>query len=188
METEAVQEVAVRKERAGIEGGKFLSFRLSGEEYGLDVLKVREIIGLADITGIPQTPGYVKGVINLRGKVIPVIDLRLRFGLPEDTYNEETCIIVVDVSGILMGIIIDTVLEVLDIKSGEIEATPSFGTKLNTDYILGMGKVGKKVKILLDIDEVLTSEELILIETAREGLEGAKHEEISEAGEAAAVN
>ena len=161
METETVQDVNDRQTR--IEGGKFLSFRLADEEYGVDVLKVREIIGLTDITSVPQTPGYVKGVINLRGKVIPVIDLRLRFGLQEDKYNEETCIIVVDVNGVLMGIIIDTVLEVLDIKSGEIEPTPSFGTKLNTDYILGMGKVGKKVKILLHIDEVLTSEELVMI-------------------------
>lgn len=171
METEAVQEFAVRKEKAGIEGGKFLSFRLFGEEYGIDVIKVREIIGLTDITPIPQTPAYVKGVINLRGKVIPVIDLRLRFGIPEDKYNEETCIIVVEVNNLLMGVIIDTVLEVLDIKSGEIEPTPSFGTKLNTDYILGMGKVGNKVKLLLDIDHVLTSEEMVLIEGIKEAVE-----------------
>lgn len=164
METDNAREIATKKENAGIEGGKFLSFRLFGEEYGVDVIKVREIIGLTDITPIPQTPQYVKGVINLRGKVIPVIDLRLRFGITEEKYNEETCIIVVEVNNLLMGVIIDTVLEVLDIKSGDIEPTPSFGTKLRTDYILGIGKVGNKVKILLDIDHVLTSEEMVLIE------------------------
>ncbi len=155
---------AVKKAAKDIEGGKFLSFLLNNEEYGVDVLNVREIIGMIDVTSVPQTPVYVKGVINLRGKVIPVIDLRLRFGLEEAEYDEETCIIVVDVAGLLMGIIIDTVLEVLDIPAAEIEAAPKFGTKVNTDYILGMGKVGDKVNMLLDITKVLTSEELMMVE------------------------
>ncbi|MCK4739330.1 MAG: purine-binding chemotaxis protein CheW [Deltaproteobacteria bacterium] len=151
-------------ESAGVVGGKFLSFLLHNEEYGLDVLSVREIIGIIDITTVPQMPNYVKGVVNLRGKVIPVIDLRLRFGIPEISYDEETCIIVVEVGDMLMGIIIDTVLEVLDITAKDIEPPPSFGTKVKTDFILGMGKIGKKVKILLDIDKVLTSEELAMVE------------------------
>ncbi len=128
------------------------------------MLSVREIIGIIDITSVPQTPHYVKGVVNLRGKVIPVIDLRLRFALPEVEYNDETCIVVVEVRDVLMGIIIDTVLEVLDIRGEDVDPPPSFGTKLNTDYILGMGKVGDKVKILLDINKVLTSDELVMVE------------------------
>lgn len=163
----------IREEIGGkrdlIMGGKFLSFQLFGEEYAVEVLKVREIIGIIDITPVPQTPAYVKGVINLRGKVIPVIDLRLRFGLPETSYTEETCIIVVEVSGVLMGTIIDTVLEVLDIKSDDIEAAPSFGVKVKTDYIYGMSKAGKKAKILLNIDKVLSSEELSMVEGLQQG-------------------
>ena len=147
-----------------VEGGKFLTFQLSDEEYGLEILKVREIIGLMDITTVPQTPDYVKGVVNLRGQVIPVIDLRLKFGLNEGDYGKRTCIIVVDVGGVMMGIVVDTVSEVMDIVSENIEQTPSFGTKLNTDYILGMGKVNERVKILLDIDKVLTAEDLVLID------------------------
>ncbi|MDH3975011.1 MAG: chemotaxis protein CheW [Deltaproteobacteria bacterium] len=147
-----------------IDGGKFLTFQLQDEEYGLEILKVREIIGIMDITTVPQTPDYVKGVINLRGQVIPVIDLRLKFGLKESEYGKRTCIIVVDVNGVMMGIVVDTVSEVMDIETVDIEATPSFGTTLNTDYILGMGKVKGKVKILLDISKVLTSEELVMME------------------------
>lgn len=155
-------------DQESIEGGKFLTFLLQEEEYGLEILKVREIMGLMDITPVPQTPDYVKGVINLRGKVIPVIGLRRKFGLPEGEDHARTCIIVVDVEGILMGIFVDTVSEVVDINSVDIEETPSFGTKLNTDYILGMGKVNSKVKILLDIDKVLTSEDLVILEGMNE--------------------
>ena len=146
-----------------VDGGKFLTFLLQEEEYGLEILKVREIMGLMEITTVPQTPNYVRGVINLRGQVIPVVDLRLKFGMSEGDDDKRTCIIVVDVGGVMMGIVVDTVSEVMDIDTGSIEATPSFGTELNTDYILGMGKVGGKVKILLDIDKVLTSEELVIM-------------------------
>lgn len=147
----------------GVEGGKFLTFLLQDEEYGLEILKVREIMGLMEITTVPQTPDYVRGVINLRGQVIPVVDLRLKFGMSEGDDDKRTCIIVVDVGGVMMGIVVDTVSEVMDISSSDIEATPSFGTELNTDYILGMGKVSGKVKILLDIDKVLTSEEMVIM-------------------------
>ncbi len=164
--------VKKNEERREAEGGKFLTFQLKNEEYGLEILKVREILGLMDITTVPQTPGYVKGVVNLRGQVIPVIDLRLKFGLEEGEYDKRTCIIVVDVDGVMMGIVVDTVSEVMDIETADIEETPSFGTKLNTDYILGMGKVEGKVKILLDISSVLTSEDLVLV-----GELGKKQEE-----------
>lgn len=141
-------------------GGKYLTFLLDEEEYGVEILKVREIIGLMDITNVPQTPDFVEGVINLRGKVIPVIDLRAKFGLSRTEYNDQTCIIVVDV-GMMMGIIVDTVNEVHDIPTANIEPPPRFGAAVDTSFILGMGKVKDDVKILLDIDKVLTSVELV---------------------------
>ena len=141
------------------QGGKYLTFKLADEEYGVEILKVREINGLMDITGIPQMPAHMKGVINLRGKVIPVIDLRLKFGFQEIESTEQTCIIVVDV-GKEIGIIVDTVSEVLDIAGEDIEPPPSMGGAVDSSFILGMGKVGEAVKILLDIDKVLTADEL----------------------------
>ena len=148
--------------------GKYLTFTLAEEEYGIGILKIKEIIGMMAITTVPQTPDFVKGVINLRGKVIPVVDLRLRFGMGEIDYTERTCIIVVEIKGqsgvVLIGIVVDSVSEVLNIKGEEIEDTPTFGTKLNTEYILGMAKMDGTVKILLDIDRVLRSEEIAQIE------------------------
>jgi chemotaxis signal transduction protein len=211
--------------------GKYLTFTLADEQYGIGILKIREIIGMQPITAVPQTPAFVKGVINLRGKVIPVVDLRLRFGMQEIDYTERTCIIVIEaqashmgkcwevkncnkkdcpayenkdlrcwiISGtfcrdeiqgsyhekieacrkcefyrstndrsavLTMGVVVDSVSEVLNIKSEEIEDTPTFGAKLNTDYILGMAKMEGGVKILLDIDKVLSSEELALLNQA----------------------
>lgn len=150
--------------------GKYLTFHLAGEEYGIGILKVKEIIGMMAITTIPQTPPYVKGVINLRGKVIPVVDLRLKFGVTAIDYTERTCIIVVEISGIAktihMGIVVDSVSEVLNIKAADIEETPNFGTKLNTEYILGMAKSAGGVKILLDIDKVMSAEEMAAIQKA----------------------
>ena len=150
--------------------GKYLTFTLAEEEYGIGILKIKEIIGMLPITSVPQTPDFVKGVINLRGKVIPVMDLRLRFGMMSIDYTERTCIIVVEISGqagtILVGIVVDAVSEVLNIKGDDIEKTPTFGTQLNTDYILGMAKMGGGVKILLDIDQVLSSDELSMLSEA----------------------
>ena len=144
--------------------GKYLTFALGPEEYGLEILKVREIIGYMDITGVPQTPCYVKGVINLRGQVIPVIDLRTKFCMEIAKVTEETCIIVVETvqnnRNFSTGIIVDRVQEVLNIAGGNIEEAPNFGSTINTDFILGMGKVGNSVKILLDIDKVLTDDNL----------------------------
>jgi purine-binding chemotaxis protein CheW len=144
--------------------GKYLTFSLAGEEYGIGILKIREIIGMMPITSVPETPQFAKGVINLRGKVIPVIDLRLRFGMPAVDYTERTCIIVVEIAGetgaIPIGIVVDAVSEVLNIKSEDIEDAPNFGTNLNTAYILGMAKVGKGVKLLLAIDRVLGAGEI----------------------------
>ena len=148
--------------------GKYLTFTLANEEYCIGILKIREIIGMMPVTTVPQTPPFVKGVINLRGKVIPVLDLRLRFGMSEIDYTERTCIIVVEIestAGIIqIGIVVDGVSEVLNIKAEDIENPPAIGTKLDTDYILGMSKMGGGVKILLDIDRVLSSEEIDEIE------------------------
>jgi len=139
--------------------GKYLTFALGPEEYGLEILKVREIIGYMEITAVPQTPEYVKGVINLRGQVIPVIDLRSKFGMESAEVTEQTCIIVVETSRgshkFSTGIVVDRVQEVLDIAGENIEQAPQFGFSVNTDFILGMGKIGDSVKILLDIDKVL---------------------------------
>jgi len=148
--------------------GKYLTFTLTEEGYGIGILKVKEIIGLMPITHVPQTPPYVRGVINLRGKVIPVIDLRLRFHMEGKAYTDRTCIIVVETSGesgnILVGIVVDAVSEVLNIKKEEIEDAPKFGTQLDTDYILGMAKAESGVKILLDIDRILKSEKMVLVQ------------------------
>lgn len=142
--------------------GKYLTFSLGAEEYGLEILKVREIIGYIDVTAVPQTPHHVKGVINLRGQVIPVIDLRAKFGMETAEVTEQSCIIVVEIAQegrkYSMGIIVDRVQEVLDIAGGSIEEAPRFGASVNTDFILGMGKVGDAVKILLDIDKVLAGD------------------------------
>ncbi len=150
--------------------GKYLTFALANEEYGISILKVKEIIGMMSITTVPQTPGFVKGVINLRGKVIPVVDLRLKFGIEAAEYTERTCIIVVEIEGasraILMGIVVDAVSEVLNIKGENIEDTPTFGTKLDIEYISGMAKCEGGVKILLDIDRVLSDEEIVALQKA----------------------
>jgi purine-binding chemotaxis protein CheW len=144
--------------------GKYLTFTLGQEEYGIGILKVREIIGMMEITSVPRTPDHVKGVINLRGKVIPVISLRSKFGIPEEEYTDRTCIIVVEIVGatgaIPIGIIVDSVSEVLNISGEDIEPTPTMGSSLDTQYILGMAKVKGKVKILLDIDRVLSTDEV----------------------------
>ena len=138
--------------------GKYLTFALAGEEYGLPVLKVREIIKILDITAVPQAPQHVKGVINLRGKVIPVVDLRLKFGFASQDYDERTCIIVIEValqsSKVMMGVVVDAVSEVLTITADEIEATPEFGEHVNTEFMRGVAKIKGRVKFLLDLDRI----------------------------------
>ena len=154
----AVQSAALQRE------GKYLTFALANEEYGLEIIKVREIIGFMEVTSVPQTPMSVKGVINLRGQVIPVVDLRLKFGMEEAEVTEQTCIIVVEISQnkrtFQTGIVVDHVSEVLDIQESQIEDAPQFGSSVDTNFILGMGKIGEDVKILLDIDKVLGGDDL----------------------------
>jgi len=155
MDTEAVTNV--NRE------GKYLTFTLAEEDYGIGILRVKEIIGMMAITPVPRTPSYLKGVINLRGKVIPIVDLRRRFFMAALVATEKTCIIVVEVAGgsrkVMIGILVDSVSEVVNIKGCDIEDRPKFGAGPETDYILGMAKTVGKVKILLDIDRVFNSEE-----------------------------
>ena len=150
--------------------GKYLTFKLGSEEYGLEILKVQEIIKMMEVTHIPKTPEFVKGVINLRGKVIPVVDLRLKFGMEEKELTENTCIIVAQIRGsdedtVVVGTIVDEVSEVMDIKSEEIESAPEFGSSIETAFILGMAKAKGRVKILLDIDKVLSMSEISALES-----------------------
>jgi len=165
METMVAAAPNAASQKVDHRAGKYLTFQLGNEEFAVQVLRVREIMGIQEITAVPQTPDYVKGVINLRGKVIPVVDLRLKFGLPEIEYTQRTCIIVAQIenrgSKLLIGIIVDCVSEVLTLQPSDIEDTPDFGSGVETPYLLGMAKIKGKVKILLDIDMVLTTQEVM---------------------------
>lgn len=144
---------------AGGLAGKYLTFSLGKEDYGVGILSVREIIGVMEITAVPHTPSYIKGVINLRGRVIPVLDLRLKFGMGSQEYDERTCIIVVEVQGraatVQVGMVVDSVSEVLNVAAAEIEPPPSLGAAMETENILGMAKIKGEVKILLDVNKVV---------------------------------
>lgn len=144
--------------------GKYLTFALGKEEYGIAIGNVREIIGIMEITHLPQTPHYMKGVINLRGKVIPVVDLRLKFGMESAAHTRETCVVVVDIGEAGTGLLVDTVSEVVDVTDGQIEPPPSFGAQADMRFILGMGKIKGKVYILLDIDRALDFTEMVSTE------------------------
>lgn len=149
-------------------GGKFLTFHLGTEEYGIEILKVREIIGLIPITRVPRTPTSVLGVINLRGKVIPVVDLRLRFGMDAVVAQAQTCIIVVQAAGVEFGVVVDSVSEVADVEAGDVEAAPEFGSGVDTQFLLGIAKKEDTVRLLLDIDRVLSSQEISQLRVAAE--------------------
>lgn len=140
-------------------GGKYLTFSLGTEEYGIVITKIREIIGIMEITAVPHTPDFIKGVINLRGRVIPIIELRMRFGMEVRPYDERTCIIVVDVPGptgvVQVGMLVDSVSEVINITAQDIEPPPDFGVSTDAENIIGMGKIKGKLKILLDVDQVI---------------------------------
>jgi purine-binding chemotaxis protein CheW len=148
--------------------GKYLTFHLSGEEYGLEILKVREINGMMNITPVPRTPAFIMGVINLRGKVIPVTDLRMKFGMSAIERTRQTCIIVVDVGTLEMGIAVDGVSEVLTMAAENISEAPSFGPKIETEFILGMGQAQDRVTILLDISKVLSNEDISTLKAVKD--------------------
>lgn len=144
---------------------KLLTFSLGEEGYGVSILKVKEIIGMMEITTVPRTPDFIKGVINLRGKIIPVMDLRVKFGMNEKSYDERTCIIVVEIElkGVqrLIGAVVDMVSEVVNIPASEIEPPPQYGSKLDNNFIIGIGKIKERVVIILDINEIFQCEEVI---------------------------
>ncbi len=148
--------------------GKYLTFFLAGEEYGLEILKVHEIIGMMPVTRVPCRPEYVRGVINLRGRVIPIVDLRRKFDMPFSDTARETCIIVVQVQGSQIGIVVDTVSEVVSIPEDDIEDPPAFGSDVDNEFLLGLAKTSGRVRLLLDIDHVLTQEQLQLAEIEAE--------------------
>ena len=165
--TEVTQQVS---KGASEREGKYLGFILADEGYGIPIIKVQEIIGMMAITKVPKMPDFVKGVINLRGTVVPVIDLRLKFQMDAVDYSDRTCIIVVEMqkedTTVLSGVIVDAVTEVMNINAENVEDTPQFGTKLDTSFIRGMAKLDSGVKILLDIDRILTTTEIKVLETA----------------------
>lgn len=153
---------------------KLLTFSLGSEGYGVSILKVKEIIGMMEITPVPKTPDFIKGVINLRGKIIPVMDLRTKFGMEAQEYDERTCIVVVEVlmkgTQKLLGVVVDTVSEVVTISGDQIEPPPEYGTSIEHNSILGIGKIKDRVVIILDIDEVFICEEVIkMMDNVREG-------------------
>ncbi len=176
-----MQEEVAKKAQAGsgdkesnvrAKAGKYITFTLAGEDYGIYILSVKEIIGLMSVTKVPRTPDFVRGVINLRGKVHPVIDLRKRFGLEPKEDDARTPIIIVEVvkedTVSHLGIVVDSVSEVINVNREELENTPSFGVDLDTDFILGLAKVNKKVITLLDIDKILTSRQLVMLEDSKQ--------------------
>ncbi|TAN42525.1 MAG: purine-binding chemotaxis protein CheW [Nitrospirae bacterium] len=151
-----------------LEGQQYVTFTLNKEEYAIDAICVQEIIELANITKVPHLPEYLKGVINLRGTIIPVVDMKLKFGMGTDGNLKHTCVIVTEFSGGVMGLIVDTVSDVLHLPEETIAHTPTFGAKINTDFIKGMGKVGDRLVLVLDIDRVLSEEEAVMAQEASE--------------------
>jgi purine-binding chemotaxis protein CheW len=149
--------------------GKYLTFFLSNEEYGVEILKVQEIIGRMPITPVPLTSKYIRGVINLRGKIHPIMDLNVKFGMNQTEITDETCMIVIKTASLMMGILVDKVSEVVTIASGDIEDAPSFGSDVNPEYLLGIGKTGGKIRMLLDIDKVINASDIINLKKATDG-------------------
>jgi purine-binding chemotaxis protein CheW len=172
----AMESTLENASRADARAGKYLTFLLGAEEFGIRVLQVREIMGPQDITTVPNTPPYVKGVINLRGKVIPVLCLRSKFGMNVTEATSASCIIVVQVenqgSAVMMGVVVDAVSDVLNIVPGDIEDTPDFGSGTPSPYLLGLAKVKGKVKILLDIDRVVKAGEIAELSGLEHGFDG----------------
>lgn len=157
-----------RSDKIDSRAGKYLTFYLDHEEYGVEILKVQEIIGRMPITPVPLTSQYIRGVINLRGKIHPIMDLKIKFGMNQTQITDETCIIVIRTTSIMMGVLVDRVSEVVSIDEGDIEETPSFGSDVNTEYLLGIGKAGGRVRLLLDIEKIITTADVINLKKAAE--------------------
>ncbi len=148
-----------------VEQSQYLTFFIADEEYAVSIVRVKEIIQYDTLTKVPKTPHWIRGVINLRGGVVPVIDLAVKFGLPETAITSSACIVIteVDIEGEIsvMGVLADAVSQVIELRPEDIEPTPAFGTRINVDYLVGMGKAGKKFVLMLDIDKVLSATELV---------------------------
>jgi purine-binding chemotaxis protein CheW len=155
-----------QSENVDSRAGKYLTFFLASEEYGVEILKVQEIIGRMPITPVPLTSRYIRGVINLRGKIHPIMDLKIKFGMDETQITDETCIIVIKTTSMMMGVLVDKVSEVVNISSEDIEDTPSFGGDVNPEYLLGVGKTGGRVRLLLDIEKVINAADIINMKKA----------------------
>ena len=147
--------------------GKYLTFFLAGEEYAIDILRVHEIIGMLPITRVPRAPDFILGVINLRGRVIPTIDLRLKFGMEPKEASRETCIVVVQAAGTQIGVVVDRVSDVLDVAADEVEDVPGFGADVDTSCLLGVAKTDGRVRLLLDIERVLRSQDVLSLHPGR---------------------
>jgi purine-binding chemotaxis protein CheW len=152
-----------------VDQGQYLTFRIAGEEYAIGILRVKEILQYEAVTRVPRTPPWIRGVINLRGSVVPVVDLAVKFGLPESAVSGTTCIVIVEVAldgeQAVMGVMADSVSQVVDLAAADIEPPPAFGTRVRVDFLPGMGKVGKGFVLILDIDKVLSSEEVLAATT-----------------------
>jgi purine-binding chemotaxis protein CheW len=161
------------QQRRAAQGGQYLGFYLAGEEYGVDILRVKEILEYETVTRVPTTPPSIRGVINLRGSVVPVVDLAVRFGLPETAVTRRSCIVVIEVElageRTVMGLLAESVSQVIDLPAGEIEPPPPFGTRMRVDCLLGMGKAGKKFVLLLDVDAVLSTDEVLAAAALQDG-------------------
>lgn len=160
-EIEEVENIDTQKD-------KYLTFHIGKEDYAIAISFVTEIIGMLKITEVPQTPNYIKGVINLRGKVIPVMDIRLRFGMPAREYDERTCVIVVQFKDNIVGLVVDTVSEVLDIPEENVENTQSFNQSADNNFICGMGKVGERIKMVIDVNALLFRDNVLLDDMSSE--------------------
>ncbi|MBN2158587.1 MAG: purine-binding chemotaxis protein CheW [Spirochaetes bacterium] len=162
---------AIHESRGGKQEGvvkdqkQFVTFVISNENYGVPVLKVQEIIGMTEIVHVPNCPDFMKGVINLRGSVVPVIDMRKRFNMEERQYDMFTVIIIVEVRDMLVGMIVDSVSDVVDMPAADIQKTPNFTVKIDTDFINGIGQIGEKLVIILDIEKILSVEEIESLES-----------------------
>lgn len=147
-----------------IAGREFLAFKLGKEEYGIDILKVQEIRGYETVTRIANAPEFIKGVVNLRGIIVPIVDMRIKFCLGEPTYDQFTVVIILNVAGRVVGMVVDSVSDVITLAHEQIKPAPEMGTALNTDYLIGLGTVGERMLILVDIDLLMSSAEMGLID------------------------
>jgi purine-binding chemotaxis protein CheW len=164
--TQAVQNISGQPENSehDIAGREFLAFTLGKEEYGIDILKVQEIRGYETVTRIANAPDFIKGVVNLRGIIVPIVDMRIKFRLGEPTYDQFTVVIILNIGGRVVGMVVDSVSDVITLNPEQIKPAPEMGTALNTDYLIGLGTIDQRMLILVDIDRLMSSAEMGLIE------------------------